>query len=110
MQQNKDIHQKAEAVLNSLDGISTATPGPFFYTRLQARMSRSSRSVWDQLVYMLNRPAVAIGVAALVIAINTTVVLREQQSPSYTEQSELTVSEEYNIASNTYLEEINQEP
>ena len=110
MQQINDIQRKAEEALNSLDGLTKASPGPFFFTRLEARMSRGAMSIWDRLVFMLNRPVVAIGLALFVIAINTTVVLQKKESSPLADQSELTVSEEYNLASNTYLDEVNQEP
>ena len=110
MRQHNDIQHQAEAALNSLNGLSKASPGPYFFTRLQARMNRGSKNIWDQLVFTLNRPVVAIGLAILVIAINASVVLQEHESASMTDQTELTVTEEYNLASNTYLDEVNQEP
>jgi hypothetical protein len=110
MQQYKEIERKAEDALNSLEGLTKASPGPYFYTRLEARISRGSKNVWDQLVFMLNRPVVAIGLALFVIAVNTTVVMQKNESSTLAEQTELTVSEEYNLASNTYLEEVTQEP
>lgn len=110
MKQHNEIERKAEEAINSMDGLTRATPGPFFYTRLEARISRGSQNVWDQLVFMLNRPVVAIGLALFVIAINTTVVLQNTESSPLAEQTEMTVSEEYNLASNTYLDEVTQEP
>ena len=110
MQQNNNIQRRTEEVLNSLEGSTKAGPGPYFYTRLEARMNRGTQSVWDQLVFMLNRPVVAIGLALFVIAINTTVVLQKNESSSLADQTEMTVSEEYNLASNTYLDEVTQEP
>ena len=110
MRQYNEIERKAEEALNSLDGLQRATPRPYFYTRLEASMNRGTRNVWDQLVILLNRPSVAIGLALLVIAVNTTVVLQKKETPTLAEQTELTVSEEYNLASNTYLDEVTQEP
>jgi hypothetical protein len=110
MHQYNEIERKAQAALNSLDGLSRATPGPYFYTRLEARISSGSKNVWDQLVFLLNRPSVAIGLALFVIAVNTTVVLQKNEASPIAEQTEMTVSEEYNLASNTYLDEVTQEP
>jgi len=110
MQQDNDIHRRSDEALNSLDGLLKAGPGPYFYTRLEARMRSHSRSVWDQLVLTLNRPIVAIGLALFVIAINTTVVLQKNESSPLADQTDMTVSEEYNLASNTYLDEVTQEP
>ena len=110
MRQYNEIERKADEALNSLDGLQRVSPGPYFYTRLDARMNRAGKNVWDQLVIMLNRPSVAIGLALLVIAVNTTVVLQKNDTPALAEQAELTVSEEYNLASNTYLDEVTQEP
>ncbi len=110
MEQNNDIPRRTEEAMNSLEGLTKAGPGPYFYTRLEARMNRGTKSVWDELVFMLNRPVVAIGLALFVIAVNTTVVLQKKESSPLADQTEMTVSEEYNLASNTYLDEVTQEP
>ena len=110
MQQYNNSQRKTEEALSSLDGLVKASPGPYFYTRLEARMNRAKNNVWDHMVFMLNRPVVAIGLALFVIAINTTVVLQKNETSTLADQAELTVSEEYNLASNTYLDEVTQEP
>ncbi len=110
MQHYNDIHRRTEEALNSLEGLAKAGPGPYFYTRLEARMNKEKKSVLDQVVFMLNRPVVAIGLALFVIAVNTTVVLQKNESSPLADQTEMTVSEEYNLVSNTYLDEVTQEP
>lgn len=111
MDKNWDIQGKIQATLDSLDGINKTGPGPFFYTRLQARFNRDTRNIWDKMVTFLGNPAVALAMIILVVFMNTAVILQERQEVSVTEQvNETTVSDEYAIASNSYADYVNQDP
>lgn len=70
MQMEKDITQKVEAVLNSLDGIEKAAPQPFFYTRLMARMEQVDESLWNKWMQLLSKPSVAVAILSLFILLN----------------------------------------
>ena len=70
MQMEKDITQKVEAVLNSLDGIEKAAPQPFFYTRLMVRMEQVNESPWNKWMQVISKPSVAVAILSLFILLN----------------------------------------
>lgn len=61
--------QKISSILNSLDGIERATPRPFFYTRLRARMD-SATDMAERVLHFISRPAIGIAAIFLIIVIN----------------------------------------
>ena len=70
MREENNIGQKVEKALSSLDGIQRATPGPFFFTRVQARVQRQTGSGWDQAISFITRPAVALVGLCIILLLN----------------------------------------
>jgi len=67
---HSNIEEEVRKTLECLDGLTSAAPRPFFYTRLMARME-SSKPVTEKVLIM--RPAyqrIALGVAALLLVFN----------------------------------------
>jgi hypothetical protein len=74
--------EKMNEVLDSLEGIQRAKAPDFMYTRLRARMEQE----FDQagpLGRWLTKPVLALSIAAIVLIINATTVLKmwHQNSP-----------------------------
>jgi hypothetical protein len=62
---------QVEEILDSLTGIGKAEPRPFFYTRLQARMSaETDSSAWGRAVALISRPAVALAMLVVFLLVN----------------------------------------
>lgn len=61
--------QKISTILNSLEGIERATPRPFFYTRLRARIDNAT-DMAERVLRIISRPAVGIAAVLLIIVIN----------------------------------------
>ena len=93
MKQN-EMDDKIESALNSLDRVARVGPGPFFYTRVQARLNRGSRTVWEKLSGFIAQPAIAFSVICLIISLNTLVIFQTKSSPSFSEQSSSMLSED----------------
>ena len=111
MKDSKHIQVKVEETLSSLNQVQRAGAGPFFYTRLQARLTKTERNIWEKLSILLSRPAVAIVGICLIIFINTlTVIDIKQASPSLAEQTEPIYDEEYNLAVTSFYDIENLEP
>ena len=70
MSEHSHIDQVVEAALNSLDGMTQASPEPYFQTRLTARMERIQRGPWMVAFDLLSRPSVAMGFAISLLLIN----------------------------------------
>ncbi|HVZ55223.1 MAG TPA: hypothetical protein VG870_01075 [Chitinophagaceae bacterium] len=72
MESRQDITKRVEQALSGLDGIRRASPGPYFYTRLRARMeAEPPRTAWERMGMFLGRPAIALAVVLLILASNT---------------------------------------
>lgn len=71
----KDDKQELESILDSLEGMSPATPSPFLYTRIRARMANRPRPFWEKVSELLAKPWVATSLAAILILLNAYIVL-----------------------------------
>ncbi|ATL49341.1 hypothetical protein COR50_20370 [Chitinophaga caeni] len=93
-------------ILSSIDGLSRATPAPYFYTRLRARMEKASLSAWERMAGYLTKPVVVVVFVGSVLALNSWTVLRQVNATLGTAQEQSTIQgirEELNIASNTNI-------
>lgn len=70
MSEYSHMNQAVEAALNSLEGMTKASPEPYFQTRLMARMERAQRGAWAIAFDLLSRPSVAMGFAFSLLLIN----------------------------------------
>ena len=88
MSVDSNNNSRIDAVLNSLEGMQRAKAPDFLYTRLRGRMEQE----FDQggrLGRWLTRPVLALTIAAIILIINATTVLKMWES---------------NTASNSYVE------
>lgn len=109
MEQNPD--KKIEETMQSLDGIEKATPAPFFFSRLEARMQRE-KSIWESISSFVAKPVYAFACICLVILINASVILFTAGSKYSTDQqnNEVATADEYNLVSSTFYEFVNAKP
>ena len=81
-----ELEKKIESALNSLDHATRVGPGPFFFTRVQARLHRKDKTAWEKISGFIAQPAVAFSVICFIVALNTLVIFKTETSPSFTEQ------------------------
>ena len=112
MKENRSIQNKVEEAMQSLDGLQRATPGPFFFTRIQARLGKPEQSIWEVLSSFIARPVVAISVICFVLLLNGTVIFKQAEvSPVIGgDQPDISLAEEYTLASSSFYDYENQEP
>lgn len=105
------LNKNVEDTMRSLDGIEQATPNPFFFTRLEARMKRE-RGVWDKISAFVARPVITFACICLVIMINAAVIFSstDSQKAITSQSNELATVDEYTQASSTLYEFINTNP
>jgi hypothetical protein len=103
--------KKIDEVMQSLNGVEKASPSPFFFTRLEARMERE-KSSWEKISSFVAKPVVAFACICLVIMINAWVIFSSCNSQNSTDQqtSELATTDEYNLVSSTFYEFVNAKP
>ena len=104
MSKNNDIRQKVEEIMGSLDNLQPASPQPFFYTRVQARLMGKKRSAWDRVGGTISSPAVAFCSIVLVVLLNALVVFNESSQPAAPQNFEMAVAEEYNSSTTAFYD------
>ena len=69
MTSKEKIQQEIEQTLQCLDGAKRAEANPFLFTRIQARMAKKD-SAWERIFSFISRPAIAMAIVLLVMAVN----------------------------------------
>jgi hypothetical protein len=99
---------ETESILNSLDGLQKASPGAFFYTRVQARLQKEETGFLGKIALFLTRPTVALAMLCLIFLLNAAAFYYQHESSSAAaDQNEQALTEDYNttVAANSYYEE-----
>ena len=102
--EEESIHRKIDEAMQSLDGINRATPRPFLFTRLEARM-QNEKNIWIRVSSFVARPVVAFVCVCFVLIINVMVIfMMHNPASSLVQQgNELATTDEYNqVSSNLY--------
>lgn len=105
------FRKKIEDTLHSIDGIEKASPGTFFFTRLEARMNRE-KNAWEKIASFVARPVVALASICLVIMINAAVVFSSSDAKDATtsQNNEIATLDEYSQVSVIFYEYENTKP
>jgi len=103
--------KKIEDVLNSLDGIRRAKAPDFFFTRLKARLDSEFDFGGGPLGRLLTKPALALSLAAVVVALNLAVIMQfRHQEPSLMGDYQAVAAVDYTIGTYPVYEENPIEP
>jgi uncharacterized membrane protein YdfJ with MMPL/SSD domain len=105
------MNRKIEEAMHSFDGIEKASPAPFFFTRLEARM-QNQKSIWEQFSSFVAKPLVAFACICLIIMINAAVIFSSSNSKNNVDEqnNEIATADEYNLVSSTFYEFVNTKP
>ena len=96
---DESLNRKIDEAMQSLDGIEKASPAPYFFTRLEARMQRE-KSAWERISSFVAKPVVAFVCICLIIVVNAAVILSSTAIVNSSSQnSELATADEYNSVS-----------
>jgi hypothetical protein len=104
MEQKKTINGKIENALESLDGMQRATPQPWLYARVKARLQREERTVWESIGSFLSKPAVAMAGLGMILVLNVFVLFKQgnfQDGTAVANQSMQVTDSESILASNS---------
>ncbi|MGC4035362.1 MAG: hypothetical protein QM764_05320 [Chitinophagaceae bacterium] len=107
MSQINNIERRIEETINSLDGIKSATPQPFFYTRLKAQMDKleNEKSVWESMSSFITRPAMMLATVCVVLLLNVAVLYKNHlatvKGPTTDQVEQASSDAAYDVASNT---------
>jgi len=105
MEKRKEIVK----ILSSLDGMEKASPGDFFFTRVQARLQRQETSTWGSITAFVTRPTVALATLCIIFLLNAAALFyqRTSSNSSVADQLEQNSADDYNttLAANSYYDE-----
>jgi hypothetical protein len=111
MEQNEFLDERVRQTLSSLDGIKRASPGPFFYTRMMARLDAEEKNLWERVTAFLAKPVVVVSFICLVLVLNLTAVFKQSEpSLTMTDQVEVSLADQYKISSTSFYDYENEEP
>lgn len=113
MKRLSDMEKEIDLTLGSLDGVTKAGPGHFFYTRVMARVARKQeRNSWDMITGFLAKPVIAGLVVFAIVAANLFAVY-QQSGEAKTEnldRLEVSLLEDYSRQVVSFYENENVEP
>jgi len=95
MKNHDQISKLTGDALNSFDGATRATPKPYLFTRLNARMQHAKESSWDNTFSFISKPAFAFVSLCLVIGINATVIYNYPAKTSAAAEELYATTDEY---------------
>lgn len=113
MEPKKTIEGKIERALESLDGMQRATPQPWFYTRVKARLQREEKTIWESIGSFLSKPAVAMAGLGMILVLNIFVLSKQdnlQHATNVANQPVQLTDSESIIASNSSFDYENVQP
>lgn len=105
MKQRTDIEKEVQESLESLDDMHRASPRPYFYIRLKARLDRE-KSKWGKVAGFISRPVFAMAMICAVLSVNAWILFKSDVSVSNNSQAIINtdVPEEYNLAVATFYD------
>ena len=78
------IVKMTDEALESVDEIIRATPRPYLFTRLMARMENRKESAWENAGRFIARPVVVVAGLCAIIAVNALVIAFNNSTPAAT--------------------------
>ena len=111
MKNNLSIKNKIDAALSSVDNVEKTAPSPFFYTKVMAKIRHAQPSIWEKWSSFFLRPTIAFATICLVIVLNAFVIYSNiTGSFSLNDQTEMTLADEYGIATTSLYDIENVNP
>ena len=110
MDKRKNLDHLSEEAINSADAIQRATPAPFLFTRINARLNQAPESVWEKAGWFISRPAIAFAGLCLIIFINVFALTYHRSGNATNEQVSNSNADEYSYTVATIYDIENTEP
>jgi hypothetical protein len=98
------IEQEVEKTLASLDSLQPAEMPPFFYTRLQARLSAKQHSMLVLIPDFLQRPVWVIAGLATMIIVNIAIITSLSSVSSHESNYAQSFAAEYQLLSESFYD------
>ena len=112
MNREEHINKLVEEAMNSVNDVTRAGPKPYLLTRINARMSKTTESLWEKAGGFVTRPAVAFTGLCMVLLVNVIVIASNKSSvPAMaTEQVTQNTTDEFSYTVATIYDNENAQP
>ena len=99
----RNIENKVEKTLSSIDNTERAKANPFLYTRIIASLKEEEKSLWGTALSFINRPVIAFAAILAVIIMNSLVFFQSSETAQQTvaQEDDQIFASEYNYPQTT---------
>ncbi|HOA37095.1 MAG TPA: hypothetical protein PLQ65_07120 [Flavihumibacter sp.] len=110
MENQSPLNNRVDEILNSFEGMQSASASPHLYTRIRAALTEED-SLWVRLGRFLSTPAVALMVSLLLILINVWFILLSPAANADQKNEQLSdIAAEYHLNSSNLADQSNTLP
>lgn len=108
MDSKKNMEDKIEQALNSMDNHYSAKPRPYLMSRINAALAaRKSETAWDKIYSIITRPVIAFAGIAFILVLNFLIISSYQENNKIKFQTESGSDwQSYSTATNNALYDI----
>ncbi len=106
------MENEIDRILNSLDGMSQASPSPFFYNKIAQKLKRSEGNVWERWSGFIARPAVLAAGFVLMVILNLSSIIISGKHKVVDQQAAVDADdyEQLSYGTSTYFDYENSMP
>jgi len=104
MKNDENIERQIEAALNSIGSMQRATPKPYLFTRINARLNKQEKSIWENAAAFISRPAVMAISLCLILTVNISVlIINKSSTNNTTNESAVNITSDEDEYSTTFV-------
>ena len=97
----RNIENKVEKTLSSIDHTERAKANPFLYTRIMSSLKEEEKGTWGKALSFINRPVIAFAAILAVVIMNSLVFFQSSDTPTVVTEDDQIFASEYNYPQTT---------
>ena len=99
----RNIENRVEKTLSSIDHTERAKANPFLYTRIMASLKEEEKGAWGKALSFINRPVIAFAAILAVVIMNSLVFFQSSETAQQTvvQEDDQIFASEYNYPQTT---------
>ena len=99
----RNIENKVEKTLSSIDHTERAKANPFLYTRIMSSLKEEEKGTWGKALSFINRPVIAFAAILAVVIMNSLVFFQSSETSQQTvvQEDDQIFASEYNYPQTT---------
>ena len=97
----RNIENKVEKTLSSIDHTERAKANPFLFTRIMASLKEEEKGLWGMALSFINRPVIAFAAILAVVIMNSLVFFQSSETSQTVTEDDQIFASEYNYPQTT---------